>query len=247
MVSSAQPHPAETANPAPIEAAVGPGLWTGFRSVLLRDLRLAVRQRGEAALVVLFFVLTAMLFPFGVGPEPNLLTRIAPGVVWVTALLSVLLSLERIFLADYEDGALELMVLSPVPLAVVVLAKTAAHWVTTGLPLLVAAPLIGIMYGLPADGYPVLLAAMALGTPTLSLIGAVGAALTIGAKRGGVLIPLLVLPLYIPVLIFGVSAVDAVLAGLSARPHLLLLGALLLAALPLAPWAAAGAVRQAVA
>ncbi len=247
MVSPAQPREAEPAAAAPVEAAAGPGLWAGFRAVLLRDLRLAVRQRGEAALVVLFFVLTAMLFPFGVGPEPNLLARIAPGVVWVTALLSVLLSLERIFLADYEDGALELLLLSPVPVPIVVLAKTAAHWVTTGLPLLVAAPLIGIMYGLPADGYPVLLAAMALGTPTLSLIGAVGAALTVGAKRGGVLIPLLVLPLYIPVLIFGVSAVDAVLAGLSARPHLLLLGALLLAATALAPWAAAGAVRQAVA
>jgi len=246
-VSPAQPREAETAAAAPVEAAAGPGLWAGFRVVLLRDLRLAVRQRGEAALVVLFFVLTAMLFPFGVGPEPNLLARIAPGVVWVTALLSVLLSLERIFLADYEDGALELLLLSPVPVPLVVLAKTAAHWVTTGLPLLVAAPLIGIMYGLPVDGYPVLLVAMALGTPTLSLIGAVGAALTVGAKRGGVLIPLLVLPLYIPVLIFGVSAVDAVLAGMSARPHLLLLGALLLAALPLAPWAAAGAVRQAVA
>jgi heme exporter protein B len=194
----------------------------------------------------MFFVLTAMLFPFGLGPEPNLLARIAPGVVWVTALLSVLLSLERVFLADYEDGALELLALSPVPLSVVVLAKTAAHWLTTGLPLLVAAPVIALMYAMPVEVYPALIAAMALGTPSLSLIGAVGAALTVGARRGGILIPLLVLPLYIPVLIFGVAAADAALAGLAVRPHLLLLGAMLLAALPLAPWAAAGALRQAV-
>jgi heme exporter protein B len=156
------------------------------------------------------------------------------------------LSLERLFLRDYEDGSLELMALSPVPLPVIVLAKVTAHWLTTGLPLLAAAPIIALMYGLPAAGYGILLGAMALGTPTLSLIGAVGAALTLGARRGGVLIPLLVLPLYIPVLIFGVSAVDAEMAGLSARPQLLLMGAGLLAAVALAPWAAAGAVRQAV-
>ncbi|RDD63578.1 heme exporter protein CcmB [Ferruginivarius sediminum] len=223
-----------------------PGVLAGFRRIVLRDLRLAMRQRGDAALAVLFFVLTAMLFPFGVGPEPNLLARIAPGVVWVTALLAVLLSLERMFLTDYEDGSLELLTLSPVPLSVIVLAKVTAHWLTTGLPLLIAAPVIAGMYGLPADGYKMLLAAMILGTPTLSLLGAVGAALTLGARRGGVLIPLLVLPLYIPVLIFGVSVIDATLAGLPARPHLLFLGALLLAALPLAPWAAAAALRQAV-
>lgn len=224
----------------------GPGLILGFARVVARDLRLALRQRGDALLAVLFFVLTAMLFPFGIGQEPNLLQRIAPGVVWVTALLAVLLSLERLFLRDYEDGSLELMALSPVPLPVIVLAKVTAHWLTTGLPLLAAAPIIALMYGLPAAGYGILLAAMALGTPTLSLIGAVGAALTLGARRGGVLIPLLVLPLYIPVLIFGVSAVDAQMAGLSARPQLLLMGAGLLAAVALAPWAAAGALRQAV-
>lgn len=233
-------------NAPTIAPAPPPGLWRAFRAVLARDLRLAFRQRGEAAMVVMFFVLTAMLFPFGLGPEPNLLARIAPGVVWVTALLSVLLSLERIFLADYEDGSLELLAMSPVPLSVVVLAKTAAHWLTTGVPLLIAAPVIALMYAMPAEAYPVLLGAMALGTPTLSLVGAVGAALTVGARRGGILIPLLVLPLYIPVLIFGVAGVDAVLAGFPVRPHLLLLGAMLLAALPLAPWAAAGALRQAV-
>lgn len=223
-----------------------PGLFTGFARVVARDLRLALRQRGDAGLVVMFFVLTATLFPFGLGPEPNLLARIAPGVVWVTALLAVLLSLERLFLADYEDGSLELLTLTPVPLSLIVLAKVTAHWLTTGLPLLIAAPLIGIMYAMPAEAYLPLVAAMALGTPTLSLLGAVGAALTLGARRGGVLIPLLVLPLYIPVLIFGISAVDAVLAGVPSQPHLMLLGAMLLAALPLAPWAAAAALRQAV-
>jgi heme exporter protein B len=245
-VSALREDTEEAATTAGVAAPAAPGLVAGFRRAMLRDLRLALRQRGDAALAVLFFVLTAMLFPFGVGPEPNLLARIAPGVVWVTALLAVLLSLERLFLADYEDGSLELLVLAPVPLSLVVLAKVAAHWLTTGLPLLIAAPLIAVMYAMPAGAYGVLLAAMALGTPTLSLLGAVGAALTLGARRGGVLIPLLVLPLYIPVLIFGVSAVDAALAGLSPRPHLLLLGALLLAALPLAPWAAAAALRQAV-
>lgn len=223
-----------------------PSLLGGFARVMARDLRLALRQRGDAALAVLFFVLVALLFPFGLGPEPNLLARIAPGVAWVTALLAVLLSLERLFLADYEDGSLELLSLSPIPLSLIVLAKVAAHWLTTGLPLLIAAPLIGLMYAMPAEAYLPLMAAMALGTPSLSLIGSVGAALTLGARRGGVLIPLLVLPLYIPVLIFGISAVDAVLAGVSARPHLMLLGAMLLAGLTLAPWAAAAALRQAL-
>lgn len=215
-------------------------------AVVLRDLRLALRQRGDALTVVLFFVLTATLFPFGLGPEPNLLARIAPGIVWVTALLAVLLSLERLFLADYEDGNLELLAQAPLPLEIVVIAKVLAHWLTTGLPLLAAAPLIGLLYGLPPEGYAVLMAAMALGTPSLSLIGAIGAAVALGARRGGVLVPLLVLPLYVPVLIFGVSAVDASLQGFSARPHLLLLGAILAAALPLAAFAGAAALRQSV-
>jgi heme exporter protein B len=216
-----------------------------FAALVARDLRLALRQRGDALTVVLFFVLTAALFPFGLGPEPNLLARIAPGIVWVTALLAVLLSLERLFLNDYEDGTLELLVQSPLPLEAAVLAKVLAHWLTTGLPVLLAAPVIGLLYGLPAAGYPVLLAAMALGTPCLSLIGAIGAAVALGARRGGVLVPLLVLPLYIPVLIFGVAAIDAELTGLAARPHLLLLGGLLAAALPLAAFAGAAALRQA--
>lgn len=217
-----------------------------FSALLARDLRLALRQRSEASLVVLFFVLAALLFPFAVGPEPNLLLRIAPGVVTVCGLLAVLLSLERIFLADYEDGNLELLALSSLPLELAVLAKVLAHWLTTGLPLIFASPLIAISYGMEAASLPILMLVMALATPSLSLIGGIGAALTLGARRGGVLIPLLVLPLYIPVLIFAVGAVDAALAELPVRPHLLLLGALLLAALPLAPWASAAALRQVV-
>ena len=219
---------------------------TALRRILVRDLRLALRQRSDALMVVLFFVLTGALFPFGIGPEPNILARIAPGIIWVTALLAVLLSLERLFLADYEDGALELMALSPTPLTLVVLAKALAHWLTTGLPLIAATPIIALLYNLDPAAIPTTLLAMALGTPVLTLMGAVGAALTLGARRGGVLVPLLVLPLYVPVLIFGVSAIDAQLGGFAARPHLLLLGAMLVFALPFAPFAAAAAIRQAV-
>ncbi len=218
----------------------------GFLQMVARDLRLALRQRADAGMVVLFFVLTAALFPFGVGPEANLLARIAPGVIWVTALLAVLLSLERLFLADYEDGALELLALSPLPLEAIVLAKALAHWLTTGLPLVLAAPLLALLYNMDFAGLPVLILAMLLGTPSLSLIGATGAALALGARRGGVLIPLLVLPLNVPVLIFGVGAVDAALAGLGAKPDLLFLGALFLVALVTAPLAAAAALRQAI-
>lgn len=217
----------------------------GFTGIIARDLKLALRQRSDAVMIVLFFVLTAALFPFGVGPESNQLAAIAPGVIWVTALLAVLLSLERLFLADYEDGSLELMALSPVALELTVLAKVLAHWLTTGLPLIAAAPLIAILFNMPLDALPVLALAMLLGTPTLSLIGAIGAALTLGARRGGVLVPLLVLPLYIPTLIFGVSAVDAALAGFPVRPHLLLLAAILLISLVVSPLAGAAALRQA--
>ena len=217
-----------------------------FRRLVQRDLRLALRQGGDAAMVVAFFVLTVVLFPFGVGPEPQLLSRIAPGILWVTALLAALLSLERLFQADYEDGSLEALSLMPLPLEAQVLAKCLAHWLVTGLPLSLTAPVLGLLLQLDAAGYPVLVLGLLLGTPTLSLIGAVGAALSLGARRGGVLLSLLVLPLYIPVLIFGVLAVEQTIGGLAARPHLLLLGALLAAALPLAPVAAAAALRQAL-
>lgn len=217
----------------------------GFRHMLLRDMRLAFRQGMDAFMAVTFFIIAGALFPLGVGPEPGVLARIAGGVIWVNALLAVLLSLDRLFQQDYEDGSLDLLVLSPAPLEVTVLAKAAAHWLTTGLPLIAASPVLAILLNLPAEGYWVLLATMALGTPSLSLIGAVGAALSLGARLGGVLMSLLVLPLYIPVLIFGVAAVDAAVLGLTVRPHLLFLGAILAASLPLAPLAAAAALRQA--
>lgn len=219
---------------------------TRLALVVRRELRLALRQAGDSTVIVLFFVLAAILFPFGVGPEPNMLARMAPGVVWITALLAAMLSFERLFVPDYEDGSLEQLALAPAPLALVVLGKAAAHWLTTGLPLLVAAPLIALLYRLPGDGYAMLLATMALGTPTISLVGTVGAALTLGARRGGVLLSLLVLPLVIPVLIFGTAGIDAAIAGFAVAPHLMLLGALLLAALVAAPWAAAAALRQAL-
>ncbi len=219
---------------------------SAFRRLVLRDLRLALRQGGDAAMVVGFFVLTIVLFPFGVGPEPALLARIAAGILWVTALLAALLSLERLFQADWEDGSLEALALMPLPLEAQVLAKCLAHWLVTGLPLTLVAPLLGLLLRLDAAGYPVLVLSLLLGTPSLSLIGAIGAGLSLGARRGGVLLSLLVLPLYIPILIFGVAAVEASIGGFAARPHLLLLGAFLAGALPLAPLAAAAALRQAL-
>jgi len=220
---------------------------TALAGLIRRDLRLALRQGSDAVLVLAFFVMAVLLFPFGVGPEPNLLARIAAGVIWSMALLAALLSFDRLFQADHEDGSLDLLALAPLPLSAIVLAKTTAHWLTTGLPLLLVSPLLALVLRLPGEALPMLLLALLLGTPTLSLIGAVGAALTLGARRGGVLLPLLVLPLYVPVLIFGVAAVDAASAGLAAGRPLELLGGIRLAALPLAPWAAAAALRQALA
>lgn len=218
----------------------------GLTAVIRRELRLAIRQAGDSAVIVMFFVLAAILFPFGIGPEPNILARIAPGVIWVTALLAAMLSFERMFLPDFEDGGLEQLALGPAPLEIVVLGKAMAHWMTSGLPLLIAAPVIALVYGLPTDGYPVLLLTMILGTPTLSLIGTVGAALTLGARRGGVLLSLLVLPLVIPVLIFGTAGIDAAITGFGIKTHLLILTALLLGSLVIAPVAAAAALRQAL-
>jgi heme exporter protein B len=214
--------------------------------IVRRDLRLALRQGSDSIMVVTFFVLTVVLFPFGIGPEANILARVAPGVLWVTALLASMLSLDRLFQADYEDGSLELLVLTPAPLEVVVAAKVVAHWLTTGLPLLAAAPLLAVLLNLDTEGFAALLLTMLIGTPILSLIGAIGAALVLGARRGGVLLSLLILPLYVPVLIFGVGAIDAAVQGLPMRAHLLILGGILAAALPLAPWAASAALRQAL-
>jgi len=219
---------------------------SALAAILRRDLRLAWRSPGDSATVVLFFVLTVVLFPFGVGPAAEILARIATGVIWVMALLASLLSLDRLFREDSEDGSLDLLALSPAPLELLVLGKVLAHWLITGVPLIVASPLLALLMQLPAEAYPTLLLALLLGTPTLSLIGAIGAGLTLGARRGGVLIALLVLPLYIPVLIFGVAAVDAAASGLAVRPHLLLLGGLLALFLPVSPVATAAALRQAL-
>ena len=217
-----------------------------FLLTIRRDLRLALRQGADSIMVVMFFVLTAVLFPFGVGPELNILARIAAGVIWVGALLASMLSLERLFQADYEDGSLELLALTPSPLGVIVLAKVCAHWLTTGLPLIIASPLLAILLNMSSDGFGVMLLALLLGTPSLSLIGSIGAALILGARRGGVLLSLLVLPLYVPVLIFGVSAVDAAIGGFEVKAQLFILGGILLAALPMAPFGAAAALRQAL-
>lgn len=218
----------------------------GFLGLLRRDLRLALRQGGEIGLVLGFFVLAVLLFPFGVGPEPQLLGHIAAGIIWVAALLAAVLSLDRLFATDHADGSLDLIALSPLPLGLAALAKTAAHWLTTGLPLTVISPLLGLFVDLDPAAMPVLALGLLIGTPALSLLGAIAAALTLGARRPGVLVSLLVLPLYLPILIFGTGAVEAILTGESARPHLLLLGAVTLAALPLAPLAIAAALRQAL-
>ena len=195
-------------------------------------------------MVVTFFIIAVVLFPLGVGPEPNVLARISSGVIWVAALLASMLSLERLFQTDYEDGSLELLALQPVALELTVAAKIIAHWLTSGLPLIVAAPLLAVLMNMQAEGFAILIVTLLLGTPTLSLIGAIGAALTLGSRRGGVLLSLLILPLYIPVLVFGITAIDATLAELPARPHLLILAGLLVAAVALCPWAGAAAIRQ---
>jgi len=212
--------------------------------IMRRDLRLALRQGVDSLMAVVFFVLAVVLFPLGVGPEANILARIAAGVIWVAALLASMLSLERLFQTDYDDGSLELLALSPVALELVVLAKVVAHWLTTGVPLIVAAPVLAVLLDMDAQGFVVLIVALALGTPTMSLIGSVGAALILGARRGGVLLSLLVLPLFIPVLIFGVAAVDAAIGGFEARPHLMILSGLLVGAVALCPWASAASLRQ---
>jgi heme exporter protein B len=211
-----------------------------------RDLRLALRRAGETLLGVLFFVVALSLFPFGVGPSPDTLARIGGGVIWVLALLAVLLTLERLWQADAEDGGLEQLLLAPAPLELLVLAKCAAHWLATGLLLALVSPLLAVLMAMPAQALWWLPLTLLLGTPTLTLIGSIGAALLVGSRRGSVLVALLVLPLYIPVLIFGVSAVDGRLLGVGGGPQLMILGAMLLLALALAPFASAAALRLAV-
>ncbi|MGB0682111.1 MAG: heme exporter protein CcmB [Magnetovibrionaceae bacterium] len=217
-----------------------------FLTIVRRDLHLALRQGMDSLMVVMFFVIAVVLFPFGVGPEPNILARIAAGVIWVAALLSSLLSLERLFQTDFEDGSLELLALSPQPMEVIVLAKVTAHWLTTGLPVIAAAPVLALLMHMSEEGFWVMIISLALGTPTLSLVGAVGAALILGSRRGGVLLALLILPLYVPVLIFGVSAVDAILGGFENTAQLLILGGFLTGALAMCPFASAMALKIAV-
>jgi len=224
----------------------GPGVTYAMACVVRRDLLAALRQRSDLATTLVFFAIVASLFPLGIGPDTNLLRELAPGVLWVAALLASLLALNRLFAADHADGTLEQLVLAPQPLSLLVLAKVSAHWLTSGLPLIALAPLLALQFDLAADALAVLLVSLLLGTPVLSLIGAVGAALTLGVRGGGALLALLVLPLYVPVLIFGAGAVEASSAGLGAAPHLSLMGALLLTALVFAPWAAAAALRIAV-
>jgi len=213
------------------------------RTLLRRELLLAMRRRSDAATALLFFIIVASLFPLGVGAEPNQLRAIGPGVIWVAALLSTMLSLGRLFAADYADGTLEQLALGAAPLGVVVAAKAIAHWLVAGLPLVVIAPLIALQYDLERPLYGVLAASLLLGTPVLSLIGAIGAALTLGLRGGGVLISLLVLPLYVPVLILGAGSVAMAAAGLAPSGQLLLLAALLVVSAAFAPWAVAVAVR----
>ncbi len=211
--------------------------------MLLRDLRLAVRQRHELANPLIFFVLVVSLFPLAMTPTPELLKQLAPGVIWVTALLAVLLSLDRLFKQDYEDGSLDQLMLSPNPLVILVLAKVVAHWLLTGLPLVLIAPLLGMFMRIPDDAVIVLMFSLLLGTPVLSLVGAIGVSLTVAVNRGGVLLSLIILPLYIPVLIFGANAVDVASDGMSVRGQLLFLGAVLALAVSLAPVATAIALR----
>ncbi len=216
-----------------------------FWRLLGRELLLSWRHGGDTLAAVLFFVIAGALFPLAIGPAPEVLARLAPGIVWVCALLAALLPLERLFGADAEDGSLDQLLLCGLPAAAVALVKALSHWVVTGVPLLVAAAPLALMLRMNPAVIPTLLAGLLPGTLSLSLLGSMGAALVLGARRGGVLMPLLVLPLTTPVLIFGAAAVDAAAFGLSVRPHLLLLWALLAAALPLCPLAAGAALRAA--
>lgn len=214
--------------------------------VLARDLTLAGRRPVDVLTALIFFVIVVSLFPLAVGPETRTLATIAPGVVWVAALLASMLSLGRLFNADYADGTLEQMLLAPQPLSLIVLGKVTAHWLVAGAPLVLISPLLGLQFGLPAEGLAMLALALLLGTPALSLIGALGAALTIGVRGGGALISLLVLPLCVPVLIFGAGAVEAAVSGMEAGAHLSLLGAFLVMALCFGPWVTAAALRIAL-
>ena len=211
--------------------------------LLIRDLRLAIRAGGGFGLGLAFFLIVIVLMPFGIGPETGMITRIAPGILWIGALLACLLSLDRIFALDWEDGSLDLLATSPLPLEAVAGIKALAHWLTTGLPLVVAAPVLAVLLNLPPEGFPWLIASLAVGTPALSAIGTFGAALTVGLKRGGLLLSLLVLPLYVPTLLFGAEVARRGAGGLEALTPLALLAGITLASAAAMPFAAAAALR----
>ena len=215
-------------------------------AIIHRDLLLVMRRKSEVLTALFFFVVVTSLFPLGIGADPALLRKIAPGVLWVAALLSTLLGLHRMFAADYLDGSLEPLALSPQPMALLVVGKIIAHWIVCGLPLVLLAPIIGIQFDLEASSLYVLMGTLLLGTPVLSLLGSIGAALTLGVRGGSVLLSLLILPLYIPVLIFGAGAVYANSVGLDASGHFSLLGALLILALAFVPWVTSAAVKIAI-
>ena len=215
-------------------------------AIMRRDLLMVMRRKNEVLTALFFFAIVSSLFPLGIGPEPVLLRKIAPGVLWVGALLATMLGLQRMFAADHADGTLEQMAISPTPLVWLVLGKVVAHWLVSGLPLVLMAPVLGIQFDLDTSALGVLMLALLLGTPLLSLIGAIGAALTLGVRGGGVLLSLLVLPLCVPALIFGAGAVESHISGLGAGGHLSLLAAILILAAVFAPWAAAAALRIAL-
>ncbi len=217
---------------------------SGFGTLVARDLALVLRRPGDVTVVLVFFVVATTLFPLGIGPETNLLARIAAGILWSAALFAAMLSLERLFAADYEDGSLDLLLLSPSPLELTALGKCAAHWIVTGLPLALLAPLLGVAFGLEGESLLALAATLLVGTPTLSLVGGLAAALTLGARKSGALLALLALPLCVPTLIFGAGAVEAIAKGEGFVVHLAILGALALLALATLPWAIAAALRQ---
>ncbi len=216
---------------------------SGFSAYLRRDLLLAYRRRGEAASPLVFFVMVSTLIPLGITPESARLAEIAPGIIWVMALLATLLSTDSLFASDYQDGSLEQLLISPQLLAMPVLGKITAHWMVTGLPLTLASPLLGLMLSLPAEGYVPMMASLAIGTACLSLVGSVGAALTVSLRKGGLLLSLLVMPLYMPVIIFGSATVQSAIDGFAWFGPLAILGAMLAAAIALCPLAAAGALR----
>ena len=215
-------------------------------AIIRRDLSLVMRQGSDAFVVLIFFIVTVTLFPLGVSPDPLILQNLASGIVWVGALLAAMLSLDRLFQTDYDDGSLELLVLSPYPLEIVVLCKCFVHWLTTGLPIMVISPVLALMLNIKTGAFLYLITSMALGTPIISLLGAVGAALVLGSRRSGVLIALLIIPLTIPILLFGVGAIQAATEGYNASSPLLFLGALLLFSIALCPWVIASSLRQVV-